>query len=53
MMSRYSARCAALMSRGFSASVKGAISMPVYPALRIALQASAKGHFSKASLQME
>ena len=34
----------AVMSTGFSASVNGAISMPVYPALRIAWQASANGH---------
>src|ERR1035437_5833580 len=53
MMSRYSARWAAVISPGVSARVKGAISIPVYPALRIALQASAKGHLSKASLQME
>ncbi len=44
---------AAVTSAGVSASVKGAISIPVYPALRIALQASANGHLSKASLQME
>src|ERR1017187_4286340 len=53
MMPRYSARWAAVISPGVSASVYGAISIPVYPAFRIALQASAKGHLSKASLQME
>jgi hypothetical protein len=35
-----------------SASVNGAISMPLYPALRMARHASAKAQFSKTSLQM-
>src|ERR1019366_5975346 len=53
MMSRYSARCAAVISPSVAASVNGAISIPLYPALRIARQAAAKGHLSKASWQME
>src|ERR1035438_5314566 len=53
MMSRYSARCAAVISRRVTPTENGAISIPVYPALRIARQASANGHWSKASLQME
>ena len=51
-MSRYSRRWAAVTVAGSSASVKGAISIPVYPAWRMALQASANGHLSKASLQV-
>src|ERR1051326_1944335 len=53
MTARYSARWPAEMSLGFSARVNGAISIPVYPISRMALQASANGHFSKASLQIE